>query len=203
MVEPNRGCISLDYEPIGRRAIDAACNIEIESIVGASLPASVTKSNSQIAGICIEVVNVATKTRRKTLTVPLVNGKAYFGEKFSINLGDMAGVVEFEVFAVGKNGKKARSKPLGKYRMNVAHMGDGSTGFWSIDRDWKPVAYRWKDKQPWEVTLPVRGMDGAEVKMKLSMSQWTYMQPYAPLVYRSKGERTVVLQVSDSMFNTP
>lgn len=195
MVEPNRGCISLDYEPIGRRAVDVECRIEVVSIKGANLPASVKKSKSPIAGICIDIVNSATKTRRRTSTVPLSNGKAYFGEKIFVNLGDMAGVIDFEVYAIGKNGKKVGSKAMGRYRMNVAHMGDGSTGLWTLDRDWNPIAYRWKDKLPWETVIPVRGMSNAEVQMKFSVGKWTYMQPYAPLMYRSKGERTIVVQV--------
>lgn len=202
MVEPSRGCISLDYQPVGNRAVDAVCNLEMISISDVQISTKTSNGASPSStGIQIEVANTATKLIRATAAASLSNGRAYFGETLSINLGDADGVLDFKVIAVQQAGKKSVSRTLGKYRVNISHLGDGSTGFWSVDKDWRPIACRWKDEKPWEVTLPVKGLPGASIRMKLSTENWTYMQPYAPITYRSKGERTVIIQVMSVLSN--
>ncbi|GMH33120.1 hypothetical protein BSKO_00954 [Bryopsis sp. KO-2023] len=209
MVEPRRGCISLDYEPIGRRAVDAQCYIEITDLKGivASLSSNNRTSRPAPDKVRIAVTNVGTKVRRATQFITLSKGAAKTSEKLSINLGDMGGVLDFKLEAEkgkGKNGNGngngngKKTVVLGSYRLNVGHLGDGTTGFWSVDEDWRPVACRWKNGSPWEVTLPVEKMSGASVGMKISMGEWIYMQPFQPLTYRSKGERTVIIRVLEA-----
>lgn len=200
LVDPRRVCISLDYEILVQEAVDTMLNVTIESIQGLvgggndralpSLGRSPGNARTSNRRIVVRAVNVDTKVKRATAARPLQNGGANMMEVLKISLGNKEAAVRLEV-------RDERSSDLlGSVLLHVMAGKDGSTVFWTLGREDKPMARRWgTSDKPWRVCLPLEGAPGAEITLALAVDPWVYKQPLAAPVYRSTGPRTVILQL--------
>jgi hypothetical protein len=86
-----------------------------------------------------------------------------------------------------------RGFTLGTTRLQVAHLPDGSTGFWGSAPGGKPIAKRLRvDAPPWQASLEVQGTDKAQVELECSTEGWQYsLDLSTPRQFR-KGLRSVV-----------
>lgn len=86
-----------------------------------------------------------------------------------------------------------RGFTLGAARLQVAHLPDGSTGFWGSAPGGRPIATRLGvEAPPWRALLEVQGTDEALVELECSTEGWQYsLDLSTPRQFR-KGLRSVV-----------
>jgi hypothetical protein len=86
-----------------------------------------------------------------------------------------------------------RGFTLGTARLQVAHLPDGSTGFWASAPGGRPIATRLGVEAPaWQASLEVQGTDKAQVELECSTEGWQYsLDLSTPRQFR-KGLRSVV-----------
>lgn len=86
-----------------------------------------------------------------------------------------------------------RGFTLGTARLQVAHLPDGSTGFWGTAPGGGPIATRLGvEAAPWQAALEVQGTDEAQVELECSTEGWQYsLDQSTPRQFR-KGLRSVV-----------
>jgi hypothetical protein len=87
-----------------------------------------------------------------------------------------------------------RGFTIGTARLQVAHLPDGSTGFWGTAPGGKPVATRWSvGAAPWKAKIELLGTQNAFVELEMTSTTWQYSLDLstAPKQFR-KGLRSVV-----------
>lgn len=86
-----------------------------------------------------------------------------------------------------------RGFTLGTARLQVAHLPDGSTGFWGSAPGGRPIATRLGvEAPPWRASLEMQGTDEALVDVECLTEGWQYsLDKSTPRQFR-KGLRSVV-----------
>jgi len=192
LTEPNRRCVGLELNELKKDAVMGTTAVKVRGFSGVA-PSSGGR-------VRVEVVCKAySKAARGAFDGP----SSAVDETFLVTHSDKSYTIDVGLL------EKGRSERLGRARIDVSFLDDGSTAFWGTDPKGAPVAKRLAPFESWPCSLALMTQDYAtgrlvqtEASVHLTVTQqgWRFAQPAPPefVCYRSLGARTALMQVVEA-----